>query len=300
MADHRLAAFAPDDVADPKDGVIRKWNDYRFKFLAQGDSWFSWGAEPAFATSNILQELVLGIDASAVNCAQPGQRLVTMVEWKRDRGFAKLLRGSFAEDWDGILLSGGGNDLICAAAVLPCYADGSPIPPQLRLLLSEPEWGPEAAGASRYVSDAGWATFTTHLSAQFRDLVAARDSGINRNKPLFCHCYDYIQPRRAPAGPGAGPWLYPSCVAYGIPPDQWSGVVRVLIDRLWSLLADTIAALNAGGDKRLYLVDTRGTLDMADPGSEGKNRDWENEMHPTRTGYRKLAARWRPVIDAQF
>jgi hypothetical protein len=300
MADYQLKLFAPDDVFNRKEGYIRNWDDYPTRFLAQGDSWFSIGALPAITTSNILQQIVLGVDASAINCAQPGHRLVNMVEWKRDRGFARLLKGKFAYKWHGILLSGGGNDLIAAAGVLPFYPDGRPIEPEYRLLLKPPEWGPASAGAGRYISDAGWATFDTHLSAQFSDLIAARDKDINRNAPLFCHCYDYIQPRNAPVMAHVGPWLYPAFMAYGIPAGDWAGVVRELIDRLNKLLADSITRLNAGGDKRLYLVDTRGTLTPAVPGSTDKSNDWENEIHPTRDGYEKLAAVWRTVIDPQF
>ena len=300
MADYRLAVFVPDDVTNPKDGVIRKWNDYRYQFLAQGDSWFSLGALPTWDTSNILAEMVLGIDASAINCAVPGQHLSTMIEWRKDRGFQRLLYGKFAYQWHGILLSGGGNDLIAAAGVLPFHSDWTPVDPSLRLLLKPAEWGPASSGPARYVSDAGWATFVTHLSAQLVALVAARDKDVNRNTPIFCHCYDYPQPRNAPVLPNTSTWLYPAFVAYGIPPADWLGAAKELIDRLYALLRDTIAGINAGGDKRVYLVDSRGACTPAEPGSTGKSNDWQNEIHPTFGGYRKLAARWRLVIDAQY
>jgi hypothetical protein len=300
MTDHQLKLFAPDDVFNRKDGYIRNWDSFSTRFLAQGDSWFSYGTIPAWDTSNILQQILLGFEACAINCAQPGQRMVNMVEWKRDTGFAKLLSGKFAEKWHGILLSGGGNDLICATSVLPFHSDGTPVEPHQRLLLNQPEWGPASAGASRYISDAGWATFVTHLSAQFADLVAARDKDINRDIPLFCHCYDYMQPRNARAFSHMGPWLYPAFVNYAIPPGDWLGVVSELIDRLKSLLSSTIDSLNAGGDKRLYLIDSRGALAAAQQDSTGPSHDWQNEIHPTREGYAKLAARWQPVIDAQF
>ena len=300
MADYRLAVFAPDDVTNPKDGVIRKWNDYPVRFLAQGDSWFSLGALPTWNTSNVLAEMVLGLDASAINCAQPGQHLTTMIEWRKDRGFQRLLYGRFAYKWHGILLSGGGNDLISAAGVLPLHSDGTPVDPSLRLLLKPGEWGPASRGPARYLSDPGWATFVTHLSAQLINLVAARDTDVNRGTPIFCHSYDYPQPRNAPVLPGTDSWLYPAFVAYGVPPEDWLGAAKELIDRLTTLLRNTIDNVNAGGDKHVYLVDCRGAIVPAEPGTTGASNDWQNEIHPTFGGYRKLAARWRPVIEAQI
>jgi hypothetical protein len=301
MATFRLAAFSPDDVTNPKDGAIRKWNDYPVKFLAQGDSWFSLGALPTWNTSSILLEMSFGIEASVVNCAQPGQHLTTMIDWRRATDFAHLLAGRFAYKWDGIMLSGGGNDLIAAASTLPCHSDGSPIDPAHRLLLKPDEWGPASLGPARYLSDDGWATFVIHLSAQLKNVVAGRDKDpLNRNTPMFCHTYDYPQPRDAPVLPHTSTWLYPAFVAYGVPPADWLGTAKVLIDRLAALLRDTIGDINAGGDKRVYLVDSRGAMIPADPGTTERSNDWINEIHPTSGGYRKLAARWRPVVDAQF
>lgn len=302
MPDYPLQLFTPADVLSPVDaGGIRKWDDYPVRFLSQGDSWFSIGALPPWATTNLQQQMVLSLDACAINCAIPGARLARMVDWKFAPDFLKLLTGSFAYRWNGILLSGGGNDLIAAAGVLPVQADGSPTPPELRLFLRQDEWGPASQGVARYLSPTGWNTFAGHLAVQFDDLVDLRDKDVNRGVPLFCHAYDYPQPRNAPAclHPLVGPWLYPSVIAYRIPPADWLAVATILIDQLATLLKKTIADLNAGGDKRIYLVDGRGTLAPATPGSTGESQDWENEIHPAKKGYRKLAALWRPVIEAQ-
>jgi lysophospholipase L1-like esterase len=302
MADYQLHVFSPSDVFNPPDGVIRKWDGFPTRFLVQGDSWFSFGALPPWGTSNILQQITLGFDASAINCANPGRRLARMVDWKLDRNFLQLLAGKLACKWDGILLSGGGNDLIAAAAVLPVQAGGVPVPPDQRLLLKPEEWLPPEHGAARYLSDAGWATFAAHLAPQFDAVLAQRDADINRNVPLFCHSYAYPTPRDAPASAmlHVGPWLYPSVMAYGIPQADWLGVGTALIDRLATLLRQIVAGLNGNGDRRVYLVETQQTLIPAQPGTTGPSNDWENEIHPTPGGYRKLAALWRPVVEAQM
>jgi hypothetical protein len=301
MADYPLKLFSPHDAYNRPEGVIQNWDDFPVRFLAQGDSWFSIGAMPPWATSNILSQIVLGFPASVINCAYPGRRLAHMVDWKRDTGFSNLLAGKFAFQWHGILLSGGGNDLISAASVLPRHPDGTPVEANARLLLKRTEWGPGSRGAARYISEPGWATFAAHLPAQFKDVIALRDRGINKNIPLFCHTYDYPLPRDAPASAlfRMGPWLYPSFLAYEIPPADWLGTVKELIMRLAALLRGTVDDINTGRDRRIYLIDSRDSLIVAEPRSTRESNDWENEIHPTAGGYGKLAAHWRPIIEAQ-
>jgi hypothetical protein len=300
MADIPLQIFTPHDVYDAPDGTIRKWDDFKTRFLAQGDSWFSIGAMPPWATSSILMQVQLGFEASAINCAYPGRELACMVDWKGESGFSRLMAGRFACKWDGILLSGGGNDLIAAVGVLPVHQDGSPVPRDLRLLLNPAEWGPVGGGAGRYLSDTGWTTFASHLRPQFDDVVALRDGGINKGVPLFCHTYAYPMPRNAPASEllHVGPWLYPSLVAYKIPPADWLAVATELIDRLAALLRQIVDGLNTPNDRGIYLIETHRALNPGQQDATGPSNDWENEIHPTPGGYRKLAQLWRPAIEA--
>jgi hypothetical protein len=85
---------------------------YPWKCLAQGDSWFSMGAIPPFLTRNLLSVLELSTGTCIVSCATPGAQLRRMADTTRSRKFLQLLNGKLATKWDGILLSGGGNDLI--------------------------------------------------------------------------------------------------------------------------------------------------------------------------------------------
>lgn len=286
--------FKPDDFLGTHD--LPDLGPFTHRFLAQGDSWFSIGAVNTF-TTNILDELALAKRSFAVNCAWPGATLSRMEDALKASKFRNLLMGAQKWAWDGLLMSAGGNDLIDAVQVLPTYGDkstlaGKPIPPALRILLRRDEW--KAGGsADRYVSDAGWDTFARHLRALFVELEAMRDSPSSDSKgvPVFVHCYDYLLARPAGAGLNAGPWLYPAVTKYGIPPEDWSGLGIVLIDRLRELLRSIQM-------KNLHVVGTTpGTLTPA-TSPTGVSGDWANEIHPTPEGYGKIAREYGDVVDA--
>jgi hypothetical protein len=282
-----IQVLRPEDVLAGRGASPAEFN---LQFLAQGDSWFSIGALPPMLTSNLFDGMRTTIAACAVNCARPGAELAHMTDTMSARVFLNFLNGVQSRNWSGLLLSGGGNDLVDAI--------GSPpeSPPDRRILATRTEWT-NAPGAERYLSNAGWQTFADHLQAVFTNLLAQRDRGINRGLPIFVHTYDITSPRPAPAGPGEGPWLQPAMVAYGIPPDDWISLAGVLLGRLGTLL-DHIAATTADGS--IHVVHTQGTLQPAPIDDAGPTTDWENEIHPTVRGYDRLGALWGPVIDAVF
>lgn len=261
-----------------------------YRFLAEGDSWFTLGTLNPAKNSNLLFEMAFERFACAVNCASPGDTLRRMAQMNRDREFVGLLVGRTARLWDAVLLSCGGNDLIDAVQVR-----GAGIPPAKRLLLESGEWGDTSLGPQRYLSDAGWQTFSTYLKANLAHLVALRDRGPSRGCPIFLHGYACPTPRPSGAGP-TGPWLYPSLVAYGIPGDDWIGVARVLIKRLASLLAE--CAADAAAFPNLHFFDTTEiAIEPAALGSTGEDGDWVNEIHLTWRGYEKLALPWAAFIE---
>jgi hypothetical protein len=266
-------------------------SQYDLQFLAQGDSWFSIGAIPPTATSNLFDGMsTSAIQACAVNCAEPGAQLSLMADTTRDPQFMAFLNGHQSRRWAGLLLSGGGNDLIVAVG------QASTNSPEMRLIATQSEWT-QAPGGERYLSNAGWQTFCNHITTVFNNLLALRDSGQNKGIPVVMHSYDIPQPRDAGAGLGFGPWLYPAMLAYKIPQTDWLSVAQVLLDRLQTLL-DHLAANTADGS--VHVVDAQGTLTPALPTDTGPTADWENEIHPTRQGYQKLSVLWQPVLTAVF
>ncbi|HUG25618.1 hypothetical protein [Piscinibacter sp.] len=266
-----------------------------YRFLAEGDSWFSIGALNPLKNSNLLFEMRLRRSGVAINCATPGDTLKRMSQAGTDPNFVDLLCGRRARHWDGILLSCGGNDLI-EAVQSPAVVDGEPVPHDRRLLLTQAEWGPPELGAQRYLSDAGWKTFCTYLQANFEHLFALRERGPSAGQPVFIHGYALPTPRPSGAGLGAGPWLHPALVAYAIPDDDGIVVAHELLRRLAALLAQT-AADSARFPNLHFFDSTQVVIDAALPGATGVSGDWLNEIHLTKAGYRKLAVPWAAQIE---
>lgn len=260
------------------------------RFLAEGDSWFSMGSLNPLASANLLQEMDFTQRNVAINCALPGDTLRRVVDTRRDPQFVALLAGARARPWDALLISAGGNDLIDAL-----QARGDNVPPAQRLLLRQAEWGPAALGAARYLSDAGWATFSGYLRANFEALLALRDRGPSRGCPMFIHGYAVPTPR--PAGAGlAGPWLLPAMEAYAVAEADRSALAQVLIERLATLLQ----SLADDGTRlpNLHFFDSSQLpLERALPGTGGESGDWINEIHLSRAGCRKVGRAWSAEIE---
>ena len=199
MPDINLISITPSQLNGTGESGQYDTSPYEKVYLAQGDSWFSIGHVPPWATTNLLQQMVLSRSTLAVNCARPGIELTHMADTSTAQMFLNLLNGNISQRWDALLISGGGNDLIDAANADPT-AD-----PKLRLLLRSNEWPAAPVSASGYLSQAGWATFTDHMDLVLQGLLDQRDKGKNANVSLVLHCYDYVTPRNAPAGPKLGP-----------------------------------------------------------------------------------------------
>jgi hypothetical protein len=293
MSDFSVEVISPSQLEGAGEVGPFPLDLFERRYLAQGDSWFSIGSIPPGLTSNILNALVLSRSAVAVNCAFPGAKLARMTDTTTAVHFLRLLRGRLALRWDAILISGGGNDLIAAAGVGPDQ------PPHLRLLATPQERGAGPLQPDAYISNPGWTTFGNHITAVFDLLVQARDRDRNRGVPLVFHTYAPLMPRPAPAGLGFGPWLSPSLAKFSVPESDWLGVATALIDRLAALLQSIVARHQAANPNcALHLVDSRTAgLQISAPGSTGVSGDFQNEIHLTRGGYRKVAQVWRQTLD---
>jgi hypothetical protein len=266
------------------------WGAFTHRFIAQGDSWFSIGAVPFSATTNVLAYAGLPTHAAVVNCADPGYTLKRMLDRVADPVFQQLLFGAMEHSWDGILISGLGNDLIDALSAKASAPVGA------RLLLTTAEWGPIEDGPVRYLSQKGWAAFKVYALALYKDLDQMRQrSKTNTSALIITHTYDLATPRNAPAGP-AGPWLFKALTSYTIPPDDWCGLANLMLGRLSDLLCNEIAQ----EIPNMHVIKTQGLLTPAPLGSKGKVGHWANEIHPSNSGYKVLGKTWSKELQTLY
>ena len=269
-----------------EDQYAERLNDYAWVFLAEGDSWFSYGS---LKLRNVLRDLHLPQRTLVLNIAQPGDTLRRMHETCRNPELYWFLKNRSGRRWDAILLSGGGNDVIDAAwnarigapEIFVRPADPASITrANLRTLLKQPAYD----ALFEYV-----AANVQQIVLQGRDQAGGNSVGV----PLIMHTYALVQPRNAPVKVlGLGPWLYQACVWLGIDQALWIDVAR-------TVLSDLATTLNRLHLPNFHVIDTLAlttSIVPAAPGSTADSNDWENEIHPNRSGYRKLAATWSEEI----
>ena len=263
--------------------------DYAWHILAEGDSWFTIGALPS---SNLLFELRLARWTQILNLAYPGDTIVGAGTLAKNKDLASYLaKKNFATPFQALLLSGGGNDVIDAAP---------------KLILPAAPKGSDPDDPASYLDAAALAPLLGNIQAAFATIVSLRDSksSLSRNAPAFVHTYDYATPRNAPARflgglKLKGPWLFKAFAGSKADVVMQQKIADRLIDRL----ADALWALDSSSGKpqslpNFHVIDTRNTLVPANPSELGSSNDWLNEIHPTHDGYRKIAARISPQINA--
>ena len=259
---------------------------FDWHLLAEGDSWFTISGLPS---SNLLLELRLRRSAQVFNLAYPGDTLRHMAALASNHDLVRYLaKAQFSHRWDGLLLCGGGNDVIDDIEALVLAApEGDPAQPASHLDLARLD------------------SLLAAVQQDYGRIVQLRDSPGSQSAgaPIVLPTYDYPTPRNAPASflfaPVRGPWFHPVLQARGIAAALQVRIVDFVMDRL----AEALLALDAGSGRTqalpgVHVVDTRNTLQRAAPGSTGDSGDWVNEIHPNPAGYRKIAQRLSERLDA--
>lgn len=255
---------------------------FDWHILAEGDSWFHIGFAPkpgkpknlldplGFAKSTVIASLALSGD-TIKHISKPGSN-------------SGLIEAMAHRKWDLILLSAGGNDLIDALV-----SDGSyKINGQSVSILKSASQGSHFMD---YIDLDALQLLLDHIELYYHRFAALRESegnGINRGTKIVAHCYDYITARDAPLNffGAHGPWAFKAMTKLNIPNDhkQW----QLITDYLFERLAERLQRL-ASTIPNLTVINTLDTLKPAKSGSTGRSGDWENEIHPTPKGYKKLA-----------
>lgn len=268
-------------AADPTTASIPDSPEFTHRILAEGDSWFSINAVPG---TNLLKALAFAHPTVILNIAEPGDTIRRMSALAKNPWMRRFVTDrKFASRWDMLLLSGGGNDLIDSAAAI------------IRV--------PAVAGSAdpaEYVDAAELARLVGAVQDGFRRLASLRDEpgSTCAGKPIVTHTYDYPTPRPSPGRfllvDALGPWLHSAFEDKGTPQAMRMPVTRALLDAL----GDGITALAQGAERipNFHVADTRGTVAPAAPDATGRSGDWENEIHPSAAGYRKLSEVVSPLV----
>ena len=256
------------------------------RFLAEGDSWMD---RSTLVSGSLPEYLAREMNRRhrsdlIINIATAGDTL---------RRITDVMQGDFAWwlrqfRYDAILFSAGGNDFI-DAAVDPDPGDGI-----LRHMAGEPL----PADGYACVNSAAVATLVNdYLNPNFDTVYRAiRSSTKNASTPIFLNCYDTPTARDAPALRGvSGPWLYRAYKKNAIDETLWPSLTA----GLFRDIQQTIEAWCIGRTG-VYAVPTVGILTPAPSGTPGNRADWANEIHPNKSGWRKLARVWAQELASRL
>lgn len=254
--------------------------EFPLRFLAEGDSWFSFGS---LKFNSLLNVMKFKVPAAIVTLANPGATITRMTDIARNPDLDNWLSAPWgAFSWNAILVSGGGNDIMDrASCIVPPSAMDQPVKPP-----------------DQYVDRAALGAVLDDIEKSFDRIIQLRDRPTSPcvGVPLITHAYDWTTPRNAPAQflvTLGGPWLYPAMRDARIPPSEWNAVSDFILAEL-----DTRLDMIQGSRPNFHVARTQGTLRRAAPGTTGPSNDWDNEIHPRRSGYAKLAAVMRPLVEA--
>ena len=256
-------------------------NTFQKHVLAEGDSWFHFGYTPTLgAARNLIDAISFKKSTVVANIARTGDTIKHIADLEANPHLQQALA---YRQWDLILLSAGGNDLI--DALTGDYRIHGQRIEILNPSVSSPDF-------MAYVNSASLDSLLTHIAGYYQFVAEQRATlahGLNLHTSIVAHCYDYITPRKAPArffGLKLGPWAYRAFTAqkYQVPEALWQDIT----DHIFRQLADRLLALQTS-IPGLLVINTLDTLQRAEPGSKGDSRDWANEIHPNAGGYTKLA-----------
>jgi hypothetical protein len=242
--------------------------------IAEGDSWFDY---PFFDVLEMLESDGWKIESGAhkgdnlEDMAYSGGQLDDFT-----RCIEKILRRGVEPR--AILLSGGGNDIAGDefAILLNHAASGSK--------------GLSAKVVDGIVDERLAAAYTTILAA----VTEVCKATIGRPIRTIIHGYDYPIPDGRGVlggfGPLPGPWLEPGLRRKGYHPvPEGTPMLVTLIDRFNAMLRRVAAT---GGFGHVRYLDLRKTL-----AGGGSYKDWwANELHPTKKGFRAIAAKFAALV----
>jgi len=248
----------------------KKKNPQLVGLLAEGDSLFSF---PKWLRTNVLEELISKNDGHAawLTCAASGDEARMMLAGPQYEYLVKVMS---EEDlvFDGILFSGGGNDIVGRS---------------LLTLLNSCQSGME------WIDCINFPRFERRIRERedaYRELAALRDDYQPKAR-IFTHGYDYATPNGKPVRVlwfKVGPWIKKYMEERKGITDQ--NMQKQIIDYMLSRFDDMHIRLEQENQRWVY-IRTQGTL---------SEQDWNDELHPNTQGFKKIANKFQAALSAAF
>lgn len=232
--------------------------------FSEGDSWFSFPIH--FNTIDHLDQMA-GRKISLLRLEKNGDRALRMVSGKQK---AKLARYMERYKPAALLFSGGGNDVV-----------GQDLRPLLRERQDGMTW-------RECIHDPNVAMRMQKLRNAYLELVSIRDDAHPKCR-IYYHGYDYAIPSGIGAklwGIKVGPWMRQYFVEKKIlDEDDQKRIIKHLIDEF----NDVLEVIDS--ERLVTWVRTRRCLSA---------NEWNDELHPTRKGFKKIAEKFRKQLVKQF
>jgi len=233
--------------------------------FAEGDSWFDYP---------LSRDTIQWLQANGtpypkiLNLAHYGDAATEMLGISRRKRIIQNLTDPENGNFDALLFSGGGNDIV-----------GD----QFCLWIVENTNG----GNPQYAVDQQrLADIVGVVKAAYVDLIGIRNS-INPACTIFLHSYDYAQPTGIGVC-GKGPWLKPS-----LDYRKWTTFSQAaeIVKQVLLSFDKLLVQLEQQNENVIY-VRTQGTL--------SPDTDWANELHPTEQGFNKIAGVFLNAMRTRF
>lgn len=236
----------------------------RTNVIAEGDSWFGYPPEWLIVgdKANILDHMEYLEHFNMLRLERFGAHADKMLRGRSKRRLSWAMRTA-GDRLDYLLFSGGGNDIL----------DPKVFP---KILQKPPAGGDAAACLKMEVLEKE----LEEVREAYLTLLEMRDKHCP-NATVVTHTYDYIAPTGKPAVLAGGiikegPWLKDKMITAKIPVALREGVLRLMLDRFAAMLREL-------PEEGFVVVNTFKTL------KPGVEEDWLNEIHPTSSGFGKIA-----------
>lgn len=263
----------------PKDPAPKsKFDEYLAKLaadpskvgiLTEGDSWFAF---PLPSRPNVVEVLIKKFTGKAAWLRLEGNgdeaRIMQAgAQWEKT---FKLLTKPKAR-FDIIMFSAGGNDIV-----------GRCLLPLLRQRENWMTW-------RDCINEQRFQHRLDQIEGAYHELLALRND-YHPAAWVFSHDYDRAIPSDKPIRIGpfkVGPWMKPYLEQKGIKDrEDQRQIILFLLDRFSQMLQKLEQSY-----ERFYHVRTQGTL---------TKDDWGDEIHPTKAGFEKIAAKIQAAICEEF